>query len=490
MDMVNGYRLIRKLGEGARAQVWLAHSVRNDDRAVAIKLYRSSTSLESIDVEIEALVRAESAHILTLDDVATARDDRPCLVMPRLTSLSLTRLLLDPASISAGQLVTALAPIASAVSELHRVGVIHGGIESSTILLDKAGAPVLSAFARAHIIGPKPESGLRSLSAAELAEEPRVIADRRGLITLVGALARRVSDDAEVASTGQLIEWAETALCEDDFLDRLADHLFELAPATALSFDDATPATTRQGTLIGRDARRSATQEGASAVYRAPVSKRMRVRAFVAVRAERFDRHPGTAVLTRLRTLLAPVRTPVWIAGAAGIAALVVAFTVIPGVGPGEIARTDAQVGAGRPAQTLVPSPDPGPTTGSATAGAGSAAALTHDDPLAATAVLLARRASCISRKSISCLAGIDQPNSAALEADSHRVRQLKTAGGPTSPPPATELLALVQRLGDSAIIGLGAPTTGSLYPTSVLVVKTDAGWRLRDLTTAASIGG
>ena len=489
--MVSGYRLIRKLGEGARAEVWLAHSVRREDRAVAIKLYRAATTLDSIDAEIEALVRAGSAHILALDDIATARDDRPCLIMPRLSSLSLTRLLLDRGSISAGQLVTALAPLASAVSELHRVGVIHGGIESSTILIDRSGAPVLSAFARARIIGPKPESGLRSLSAAELADEPRVLADRRGLVALVGALARRVSDDAEIAATGQLIEWTGNAVGEDDFLDRLADNLFELAPAEPLSFDDAPTAATWRGAPIGRGLQRSVSLVDAVAVHGTSASKSTGVDAFRARWAERIDGCRRTSVLTRLRALVAPVRTPVWIAGAAGVAALVVAFTVIPGVGPRETELTPTPTGAGTPFPTLKPSSTSRPSiAGSTAADSGSPAALTGDDPLAAAAVLLSQRASCISRKSISCLAGVDQSNSAALEADNHLVRQLKTGGGPSRPLPAIDTLALVQRLGDSAIIGLGAPTTGALYPTSVLVVKTDAGWRLRDLTTPASIDG
>ena len=76
------------------------------------------------------------------------------------------------------------------------------------------------------------------------------------------------------------------------------------------------------------------------------------------------------------------------------------------------------------------------------------------------------------------------------MESDSHLIRLTQTGGGATTRSLDVTVPALVQRLGDSAIIGLGAPTTGQLYPTSVLVVKTSAGWRLRDLTTAASVDG
>jgi len=494
MDTVGGYRLIRKLGEGTRAEVWLAHSVRSEDRVVAIKVYRGSTSLEDIDGEIEALVRGDSDHLLVLEDLATAGDGRPCLILPRLSSLSLTRLLVDRASISAGQLVTALAPVVTAVAELHRVGVIHGGIESSTILLDRSGAPILSAFARARVVGPMPEAGLRSLSAAEQTDEPRLLADRRGLVTLVAALAHRVSEKSEVAATGQLIEWIETAVGEDDFLVCLADNLFELAPAAALSFDSAMPIKSQRGAPVAPNSLRSAVfQSSLPNLDQPPVKnsglkggplKNARLTEVITLVTDRVNPTLPTAVLARIRALVAPVRTPVWIVGLAGIAALVVAFTVIPGIGPDDAARTD------RASETGALSRSPAPSAKPTQAGPDSVAALTLDDPLAAATVLLAGRASCISRRSISCLAGIDQPGSSAMESDSHLIRLTQTGGGATTRSLDVTVPALVQRLGDSAIIGLGAPTTGQLYPTSVLVVKTSAGWRLRDLTTAASVDG
>ena len=84
---------------------------------------------------------------------------------------------------------------------------------------------------------------------------------------------------------------------------------------------------------------------------------------------------------------------------------------------------------------------------------------------------------------------------SAALESDRYAVRTSTGAAARGAHPLPATPIALVQLLGDSAIIGLGNPTATdgaadappNTYPASILIVKTTNGWRIRDLTTGVS---
>ena len=132
METVGGYRLVRKLGAGERAEIHLGHAGSREpptgDRIAAIKIFRPSTDEMSVDREIEALARASSRHLLELKDLATGRDGRPCLILPRLGSGNLGRLLAVRDDLEAGEAVSILVPLVEAVRELHRVGVAHGAV--------------------------------------------------------------------------------------------------------------------------------------------------------------------------------------------------------------------------------------------------------------------------------------------------------------------------------------------------------------------------
>ena len=101
------------------------------------------------------------------------------------------------------------------------------------------------------------------------------------------------------------------------------------------------------------------------------------------------------------------------------------------------------------------------------------------DDPLAAAVVLLQVRERCIRDLSAECLDDVDQPGSSAREADRALVAAMLDGAG-SGPLPAVEGAALAQRWGDSALVTL-APNS---EPASVLLVKGEAGWRIRDYLT------
>jgi hypothetical protein len=358
METVGGYRLVRMLGAGERAQIHLGHAGAREPpesrRIAAIKIFRPSTDEGSIDREIEALARASSRHLLELRDLAAGPDGRPCLILPRLGSGSLARLLALRGTIEPGEAVTLLVPLVGAIRELHRVGVSHGRVRTSSVLFDDRGAPVLARFGEASLIGPFPATdGGQSRTPAQLDDDPRVREDRRGIATLTGAVLDRLTDDGApgaLSALRRLLEEVDTATAD---LERLTSLLFELAPALPLRFDDGA-GQEREPMLPG-----AAVSGAAGSGAADPLLPAMSIRpdgrpgargdaegvdaeGFDAERfdAEGFDVEPagsgGSAGsrLARLRAtvvrLLAPVRTSVWVAGGAGVGALVVALTVVP----------------------------------------------------------------------------------------------------------------------------------------------------------------
>ncbi|MCU1557303.1 MAG: hypothetical protein JWN09_1298, partial [Microbacteriaceae bacterium] len=124
----------------------------------------------------------------------------------------------------------------------------------------------------------------------------------------------------------------------------------------------------------------------------------------------------------------------------AGLVAVVIAFVAIPG--------PDGSTAAPGGATSQTPTKRAGPPAEEAGA---------TDDPLVAARALLAAREVCISRRSVICLDGVDQRDSAAMDADVAIIRRLQAGDDPPSDPRGEVELRLVQRLGDSAIVGVAA---------------------------------
>lgn len=507
METVGGYRLVRKLGAGERAEIHLGHAGSREppagDRIAAIKVYRLATDDASIDREIEALARTSSRHLLELKDLATGPDGRPCLILPRLGSGTLGRLLAARGTVAPGEAVSILVPLIEAVQELHRVGVAHGAVSPGAVLFDDHGAPVLARFGGVSLIGDFPMDGdAPSRTPAQLDGDPRAIADRAGVQVLI----ETVLDRLELGSPPTALDAIRQALNgpppEAARLSDILDLLFALAPALPIRFDEeslesvtvpppirpgAHPRTSLEVPPVGglsSDAPASESRAGAavSPFERVPSSARA---------VEVADAHPLALLRERSLALLAPVRMPVWIAGGAGIGALVIALTVIPGAhSETAVTRPEATSTITTSALTHDAGPStPVPTTPgpSVTASPGVArSAIEGEDPLAAARALLAARSKCFAAKSAACFDSVDQAGSAVIDADRDLVRRLRK--GETLPAEATLdgfTPHLIQQLGDSAIIQLVADdgtAASTKNPAPLLLVRNEAGWRIRDL--------
>ena len=156
MDAIGGYRLVRKLGEGPRAEVHLGRldAEADGEASVVVKHYRPGVDEAAISTEIEALARGVGEHTVALLDVTTAPSGQLALILARLSGGSLGRLLAHRSSLNTGEVVGILAPLAATVEALHAAGVVHGGIRLDAVLFDGSGTPVLACFGGAGLIQP------------------------------------------------------------------------------------------------------------------------------------------------------------------------------------------------------------------------------------------------------------------------------------------------------------------------------------------------
>lgn len=462
-DEIGGFHLVRLLGDGSRARVYLGH---DGEHTAAIKMFRPTASPESIDDEIAALSSASHAHVVRLRDVGSGPTGSPFLVLERLQSSRLdsvlTRGLLHP-----GEAVTVLAPVVAALGALHSSGVAHGSLSPRRVLFRATGAPVVTGFGAAQLFVPP-------TSAAMLSTSRPVLEDRRALGRIVLAVLARV--DGESRALRSWVSSLERDGFPDTVIDSMLERIFALAQATPVLAVTSTGATSAMRVAAaGHDAGLRATTDergsnSTAARSAEPASAPSTVPRIVVAARESMSRmlargDVGSHLAEKLGPLVESLRTvrrPVWIAAALGVSSLVAALALVP---PNE------STSAAPPAQSS-----------SAPVGVQTAAptGVVGDDPVIALVELLTARDRCVRDLSILCLESVDQSGSAAMDDDVALIRSVE-AGATTGATAAVDAasVTVVERHGDAALVSY--THTANSEPASALLVKGEAGWRIRD---------
>ncbi|HQX88043.1 MAG TPA: serine/threonine-protein kinase, partial [Ornithinibacter sp.] len=150
---VPGFEVGELLARGGTSEVWAGVSV-PEGRRVAIKVVQAGLGeVEAAAREAAVSAAAASAHIVEIHSVIDLADGRVALVMPHLRGGSLDALVRTRGHLTAGEVVTALAPVASALGRLHGLGVVHGDVSPGNVLLDLDGRPVLGDLGLGHVVG-------------------------------------------------------------------------------------------------------------------------------------------------------------------------------------------------------------------------------------------------------------------------------------------------------------------------------------------------
>ena len=257
LDDVAGHRVMRRFAVGSRATLLLARpsspSADSLRRARLVKVFHADTSSSSIDVELAALSAPSTTHVVRLIDIATVESgEPPCLVLERLPGPALSAHLDDQRRLTAGQAVTILAPLCAAVQALHEAGVTHGAIHLRRIVFDQRGAPVLTGFGRGALrTSPLAQGAISGSHVRSPTERPTestesvwrsaVLADHRGLLSVIEGVLAHV-DPGELRGFDIVTSAAEVGIGPSaDFLARVEGRLFAMASPNAIILQSHAP---------------------------------------------------------------------------------------------------------------------------------------------------------------------------------------------------------------------------------------------------------
>ncbi len=425
--------------------------------------------------------------------------------MARLEQNGLAALLRQRSELSPGEAVTALVPLLGAVGSLHSLGYTHGAISALNVLFDDRGAPVLIGFGAASVVEIPADAGRAeqhmppvdtSLPPAILDADPGVQRDLSDLAVLVESVLSRVTEPTGVLA---LREWvrAEQKRAGSDFTAQLTGRLFQLGDAEPIRFVSETPDVPRtfphaSSVAVGALGRSALGRSALSPSALGPPALASPQQAWS---GEQFGvgqvstaRDALVSLWGVVRAGLTRVRRRVWVIACCGLAAILV--TVALSIADGEVDGTGVALTDDR--QTLGET-DSNTTVDSGEWGLGSEdSAITGDDPVRALPRLLTQRERCISDLSLLCLERVHQATGAAFSADASYIRALRD--GVDAPPESALLgsadlnqIRLMERLGDSALLSVGADAGSAPgeATASVLLIKTEAGWRIRSLSEA-----
>ncbi len=463
-----GYRVLRSLALDDDAQVLLGFRDVDGDRmttTVALKVHPATAELWRRTVGVvEALERAGGEHVVQLLDL-DADGEFIHLVFERLTHGSLAELLTLRESLDAGEVVTIVAPLVEAVMRMHCAGAAHGALTARRVMFREDGAPVLIGFGSSTVFTPgAPE--------VVLERQAGVGADRRAVRELASRLLGRVGGSR--ARAARALADALEACPEDALLDMLMSRLFELAAAAPVRFvPDGTVAVSANSRMVAI---------GAPIVEVPALPNAWKQRVLDAVDAS--PAAPVATVVARVWRGWSPRRRRVVL----GVGAGAIAWAVLVAVAPAPIVRS----------ATAAPTPSPStfaPRVSAPPTPAGIDP-LVADDPRGAAIALVMARERCLRSLSVLCLDGVEQQDSGALRDDRELIRAAQRGGELSDPlvsDPSTLDPELVERRGASALVRLrpagsasGSPTP-QRDPASLLLVKGEAGWRIRDVIDPAS---
>lgn len=542
-DDIAGYRVRRVLAVTEHGVVCVA---RDDQAPAEPELLLRVASDElgraAIEREVAILDRVRHEHLVRLVDVAGTPGGFPMAAFEYLDRGALGTLLEARRALDAGEAVTVLVSVLRGIDALHRSGIAHGSIDEGRVLLDGAGRPVLIGLGSALELG---EDGVGDREFAddfrcfaELAERVLARTEREGredecataLAWLQGSSPLEVGEDYFPAAERLLLSIAQPAPIRRE---RERGTVSEASPVRVPGKAEAR--------MPRSPARWSGAQRGRSASTGSTGAQRRRsastrwsggVRALLEgslAGSDLWERVLDGDVIGELRRRVSAFagarRRQLLFSAVAASVLLVVMLTVLPGTAPGS--DDTAVVGARRGATAVTNStPRPGsaghtgvaadarPTpagraTGPATevpherTGEDPDPATTEDDPVRVASALMKARRSCLDGGSLDCLSATDQAGSPLWTADRERLG----SGGTTSHEPASGsapassagdagrcasgadcAASLVDRIGGTAVVALtpkgsaGGGDAGYAMPATILLIETEAGWRLREI--------
>jgi hypothetical protein len=193
--------------------------------------------------------------------------------------------------------------------------------------------------------------------------------------------------------------------------------------------------------------------------------------------ARQWDRAPVwlSSRLAMLQAAIRSIRRRVWVVATIGAFAVCAAF-VLAHLPAAEVTNAFQSDGWETKAEPTAPALPP--------------FAAGQDDPVAATIALLEVRAACLRDRSIACLDAVHASGSSSWAADAARIHEIESGGELILDPFDNRgEVSLTDLMGDTALMAVGPPATHGTdtAAASVLIIRTEAGWRFRSLIVGST---
>ncbi len=185
-----GYRPVDVAGSG-----WLAEAL--DGSEQLLELHVVPAVVDARLSERAALLRdLRHEHLPQVLDVVELSPGRVGMVVEHCAGLSLAQVRGARAPLGDGEAATVAIPVAGALQALHRVGLTHGRVDASAVVVRPDGRPVLTDLCGALTRDDDPESDVRRLVATVLDQMPgadvQLVSDTAGGPSLHDALTALV----------------------------------------------------------------------------------------------------------------------------------------------------------------------------------------------------------------------------------------------------------------------------------------------------------
>jgi serine/threonine protein kinase len=145
------YRLAKRVGSGASADVWRAHDELLD-RDVAIKLFRTHNP---IGAEARLTARVRHPNVVAVHDLVLHRGSA-CLVMDYHPGGSLADLLQNQHRLPPSVVAELGLQLSAALEAVHEAGVVHCDVKPANLMIADDGRLVLIDFGIAELSGGEP----------------------------------------------------------------------------------------------------------------------------------------------------------------------------------------------------------------------------------------------------------------------------------------------------------------------------------------------
>ncbi|SFR78065.1 hypothetical protein SAMN05428970_2322 [Agromyces sp. CF514] len=513
---VAGYRIIRRIGSGGRAEVFLATlrqaETSTHDRGpadighpdapsatpvesplVVVRIYRDEVDDRSIACELDAMHAAPESGMPALFDVATSAAGERVAVVERIGGVGVAQLIHDR-RLEPGEAVTLVAPVVAGVARLAAAGFVHTRLSPGDVLLDATGRPRLlglGALRRLPSDDPAAAYAFRRDGLAALTDYiDQVVAAVRPAGVFDGALrlARASLEARPFVPFEAELERALFAAASPAPVAGLPPVREARLPTRMLAPLRSDPAAPEPAPRVGvRSAARSGVAGSMIELAELPPTVLEQL-------AESADTDRIGEVRRRASRWFSARRRPLVVAALVGAAALVLLLTAVPsdeagGVGGGAAGEPDpGSASAGVPSDdgALLEEPaaaaagdsaeDPAPDdTGTRDALDGAAG----DDPVLAARGLLEAREACFADLDPACLATYVQAGSPLEDADWNLMLAARDGGSGIR---ALDLdrIEVVTEMGAAVLVRVAGPADAE--PASLLMVRNEAGWRLREI--------